>query len=113
MQMISVGDLVTPKLKYNVETLLLWSDSDSPSEVVAEIKKNEILTVIRIEEFKNRKLENIQDEWKNCVCLLLCSSGTTGWTGMGWIKAFTTDREVPRRDHSAPTVRQSHQVRST
>jgi len=94
MQMISAGDLVVPKLKWGIETLLLWSDSNSPSEVVVEVKKDEILTVIKIEEFKNSQLANVQSEWKKNVCLLLCSNGRTGWTGAGWIK------KLPSRSRS-------------
>lgn len=85
MSCINVGDVVTPKLKQGIRRLILWSEGNNPSEVVSEVDKNELLTVIRIE-FYNTQKKPIQPEWSKSSCLLLGPKGELGWTGTGWIK---------------------------
>lgn len=91
MTFISVGDVVVPKLKQGMNKLVLWSEGNNPSSVIAEIDKNELLTVIRVESFETKK-DVIQAEWSKSACLLLSCKGELGWTGIGWIrKVITTD----------------------
>lgn len=89
MTLINVGDIVTPRLKRGIKKLILWSDGGSPNDVVAEVNKDELLTVIRIENFATRK-EFIQPEWSKSACLLLSEKGELGWTGTGWLRRVIT-----------------------
>lgn len=90
MNFIEVGDIVMPKLKSGIRRLVLWSEGENPSHIVAEVEKNEILTVIRIEKFAVKK-DRVQPEWSNSACLLLSSKGEIGWVGTGWVKKIITN----------------------
>jgi len=82
---MKVGDIVVPNLGEEDSKLLLWSDGYNPNVVIAEVEANEILTIIKIQNF-DEKYKNLQPEWKNSSCLLLGPEGVLGWTGTGWIK---------------------------
>ena len=84
------GDLVVPRLKKNIESLLIWGEGTGPGPnvVVGEVSHGTIMTVIRFESF--RTIQNASREWRRGACLLLCPSGISGWTGSGWVKKLTT-----------------------
>lgn len=82
---MKVGDIVIPNLEEEGDKLLLWSDGYNPNVVIAEVEANQILTVIKIQNF-DEKYKNLQPEWENSSCLLLGPKGVLGWTGAGWIK---------------------------
>ena len=81
------GDLVVPKLKFGIKKLLLWSNKSElgPSEVSAEVTKNTIMTILKIESYGN-DLQRINKEWEQGACLILAGNGKLGWVGSGWIK---------------------------
>lgn len=85
--MLSPGDLVVPKLKFGIKRLLLWSDRDGigPNEVSAEIEKNTIMTVLRVESY-GISPDRISKEWQQGACFLLAGCGQVGWTGSGWLR---------------------------
>lgn len=90
MTFINVGDVVVPKLRQGIKKLFLWSEGNNPSSVVAEVNKNELLTVIRIESFESKN-DAVQPEWSKSSCLLLSEKGELGWTGSGWVKKIITN----------------------
>lgn len=90
MRLFEAGDLVIPRLKAGIKRLALWSEGENPQHVVAEIKKGEILTVIRVEKFDAAE-ERIHPEWSKSACLLLSARGEVGWTGAGWVKKIVTN----------------------
>jgi len=85
--LLAPGDLVIPKLKCGIKKLLLWSDRNGvgPHEVVAEIEKGAIMTVLRIESY-GISPERINKEWKQGACFMLTDKGQLGWVGAGWLK---------------------------
>ena len=48
---MKVGDIVVPNLGEEDNKLLLWSDGCNPNVVIAEVEANEILTIIKIQNF--------------------------------------------------------------
>jgi hypothetical protein len=85
--MFTPGDLVVPKLRFGIRKLFLWSNKSElgPCEVSAEVAKNTIMTILRIESYGSN-LQRINKEWEQGACLILAQNGKLGWVGSGWLK---------------------------
>ena len=90
MNMLLVGDMVTPNLQEEAK-LLLWSDGNLPITVTAEVEPDAVLMIIEIQKFSETDRSKRQQEWEHSSCLLLGPSGELGWTGIGWIKKVTSE----------------------
>lgn len=89
------GDLVLPKLKFGIKTLLLWSNKNEigPCEVSAEVRKNTIMTILKIESYGSN-LQRINKEWEQGACLILTENGKLGWVGSGWLKKLPSSSQA-------------------
>ena len=94
--MISPGDLVTPCLRFGINSLCIWKDAVSP-ELVDEINKKEILMVLQVVDRMQMQQDFVQDEWKNGAVQVLSANGKVGWTGIGWLKKLPSSSHTKNK----------------
>jgi hypothetical protein len=86
-----VGELVVPKLKFGITSLLLWrlQDNQVVNNIVETVKKDCVLTIVKSMPMTNNQLF-LNDEWMHGAYLLLTPNGKLGCSGGGWLKKLPT-----------------------